>query len=34
LAGSKIVMETTDVLKIDCSVADKVSGALSIMEIT
>ena len=34
LAGSKIVMETTDVLKIDCSVADKVSGALSVMEIT
>ena len=34
LAGSKIVMETTDVLKIDCSVADKVSGSLSIMEIT
>jgi hypothetical protein len=27
-------METTDVLKIDCSVADKVSGTLSIMEIT
>ena len=34
LAGSKIVMEQTDVLKIDCSVADKVSGTLSIMEIT
>ena len=34
LAGSKIVMETTDVLKIDCSVADKVSGTLSVMEIT
>ena len=34
LAGSKIIMETTDVLKIDCSVSDKVSGALSIMEIT
>ena len=34
LAGSKIVMEQTDVLKIDCSVADKVSGTLSVMEIT
>ena len=34
LAGSKITMETTDVLQIDCSVADKVSGALSIMEIS
>ena len=34
LAGSKIVMETTDVLQIDCSVADKVSGTLSVMEIT
>ena len=34
LAGSKIVMETTDVLQIDCSVADKISGALSVMEIT
>ena len=34
LAGSKIIMETTDVLKIDCSVADKISGTLSVMEIT
>ena len=34
LSGGKVVMETTDVLKIDCSVADKVSGSLSIMEIT
>ena len=34
LSGGKVVMETTDVLKIDCSVADKVSGTLSIMEIT
>ena len=34
LAGSKIVLETTDEIKIDCSVADKISGALSIMEIT
>ena len=34
LSGGKVVMETTDVLKVDCSVADKVSGTLSIMEIT
>ena len=34
LTGSKVVLETTDILKIDCSVADKVSGTLSIMEIT
>ena len=34
LSGGKIVLETTDVLKIDCSVADKLSGTLSIMEIT
>ena len=34
LSGSKVVMETTDILKIDCSVTDKVSGTLSIMEIT
>ena len=34
LSGGKIVMEATDVLKIDCSVADKLSGTLSIMEIT
>ena len=34
LTGSKVVLETTDSLKIDCSVADKLSGTLSIMEIT
>ena len=34
LAGNKVVLETTDQLTIDCSVADKLSGALSIMEIT
>ena len=34
LTGGKVVMETTDVLKIDCSVADKLSGTLSLMEIT
>jgi uncharacterized membrane protein len=34
LSGGKVVLETTDALKVDCSVADKVSGTLSIMEIT
>jgi len=34
LAGNKIVLETTDQIDIDCSVADKLSGTLSIMEIT
>jgi len=34
LTGGKVVMETTDILRIDCSVADKLSGTLSIMEIT
>ena len=34
LTGSKVVLETTDEIKIDCSVTDKISGSLSIMEIT
>ena len=34
LTGGKVVMETTDYLNIYCSVADKLSGTLSIMEIT
>jgi len=34
LSGGKVVMETTDYLNIDCSVTDKISGTLSIMEIT
>ena len=34
LSGGKVVMETTDYLNIDCSVAYKVSCTLSIMEIT
>tara|TARA_R110002126_G_scaffold82856_2_gene202827 strand:+ start:709 stop:1068 length:360 start_codon:yes stop_codon:yes gene_type:complete len=34
LSGNKVVLETTDKLQIDCSVADKVSITLSIMEIT
>jgi hypothetical protein len=34
LSGGKVVLEATDAIKIDCSVSDKVSGTLSIMEIT
>ena len=34
LSGGKVVLETTDEILIDCSVTDKVSGTLSIMEIT
>ena len=34
LTGGKVILETGDLLRIDCSVADKISGTLSIMEIT
>ena len=34
LSGNKVVLETTDKIQIDCSVADKVSVTMSIMEIT
>jgi hypothetical protein len=34
LSGNKVVLQTTDILKIDCNVTDKVSAVLSIMEIT
>ena len=34
LSGGKVVLEATDALRIDCSVADKISGTLSVMEIT
>ena len=33
LAGNKVVLETTDKIQIDCSVADKASVTMSIMEI-
>ena len=33
LGTSKVVLETTDVIKVDCSVADKISGTISVMEI-
>lgn len=34
LAGNKVVLQTTDELRIDCDVADKIDATLSIMEIT
>ena len=34
MAGNKVVLEVDDQITIDCSVADKLSGTLSIMEIT
>ena len=34
LSGGKVVLQTTDVLKIDCDVASKIDATLSIMEIT
>ena len=34
LTGGKYVLQTTDVLKIDCSVSAKIDATLSIMEIT
>ena len=34
LTGGKVVLEQGDALKIDCSVADKLSGSLSVLEIT
>ena len=34
LSGNKVVLETTDKIQIDCSVADKASITMSIMEFT
>ena len=34
MGGNKVVLETTDKIQIDCSVTDKVSVTMSIMEIT
>ena len=34
MAGNKIVLNVGDIIKIDCSVADKVSVIMSYMEIT
>jgi hypothetical protein len=34
LSGNKVVLEASDKIQIDCSVADKASITMSIMEIT
>ena len=34
LSGNKLALQTTEKKKIDCSIADKISVALTIMEIT
>ena len=34
LTGGKVVLQTTDILKIDCSVSAKIDATLSIQEIT
>ena len=34
LSGGKVVLQATDVLKIDCSVTAKIDATLSILEIT
>ena len=34
LGGNKVVVQTGDIVKIDCSVATKIDATLSIMEIT
>ena len=34
MSGNKLVLEATDIIKVDCSVADKISATMSIMEIT
>ena len=34
LTGGKVVLQATDVLKIDCSVTAKIDATLSILEIT
>ena len=34
MAGNKIILEASDIIKVDCSVADKISATLSIMELT
>ena len=34
LTGGKVVLEAGDKIQIDCSVADKLSGSFSVLEIT
>ena len=33
MSGNKIILEASDIIKVDCSVADKISATMSIMEI-
>ena len=34
LSGSKVVLQTTDLIRVDCDVSAKIDASLSIMEIT
>jgi hypothetical protein len=34
MSGNKIVVETTDIVRVSSSIADKISATMSIMEIT
>lgn len=34
MAGNKYILQTTDVVKVDCDVSGKIDATLSIMEIT
>ena len=34
LTGGKVVVQATDIIKIDCSVTEKIDATLSILEIT
>ena len=34
LAGNKVVVQATDIIKIDCNVSGKIDATLSLMEIT
>jgi len=34
MAGNKYILQTTDIIKVDCSVSGKIDATLSIMEIT
>jgi hypothetical protein len=34
LTGGKVVVQATDIIKIDCSVSAKIDATLSILEIT
>ena len=34
MAGNKYILQTTDIVKVDCNVSGKIDATLSIMEIT